>query len=791
MEKICLHNLAEAPRAGGWVTMTRPRKRFDEDLSKPPGLRGRLMVAGGPAEVVAGAMLSSALQLIHVWAPELGPWTMVEGPVVWNEPHTILLPEAERQEVHSNEPPVIPPPEAERQEAHFEAHSETQFKPSRWADRARALDMVLQVHDPDGYTDLDIGQAFRDGGGGVLETGPARIVLYLRSRIGTTPLVADIFVYLYSRQPWAEVEIQIVNSSPEEASYNFWVQRIELLSELSPRFWTGRRRGAGDPEAADSKVGGWAVQLCGETNFGDAQGLAWWGSLLGAPPEIPIVREITVVGGSRETVPLPPDPDDEVRPPLPPCVPELLYRAPPPIQEPKLSWPECLGESAAIWRLLGAQYLRPVVGFDSLWTTAGTWGPFGVAPGLESFPRSQAEASLGRIMTSCIGDLEAAGGPWDSVPYTLSPFPGQTGDQYGFGVTKGVFVLAPGRPAWLFVGLYSALHGLACRPIHHRDTGGLPIQASNYHDPKGRPRWVTWDEDTHYDASVSPERLGKGGHRWTRPWGPHAPPDRHGWKGHDNQHMSPLQELATYALTGSWLLRLDLLEIREKFLAGQTLEDTLGQGHPTTGLEADRAVGRTLLTGSWLAWALGDVEIAKRCDDRVLQAVARHWVGAGVKGPVRPISICAPDGRGPGTYPYWRPPFLALGAVGLYSVWRTSDLPKARELALEAVRTLAHYGTVLREGHYKVLWGVRWLPDGTPLPPEAYEDPSQVQRGKSSWALWSAAAFRIGALLARMVKDEGDLARLCSTIWRDIEAIHGQDFRGLAPWRFSEWIAVD
>lgn len=119
--------------------------------------------------------------------------------------------------------------------------------------------------------------------------------------------------------------------------------------------------------------------------------------------------------------------------------------------------------------------------------------------------------------------------------YILQPRAGGTGEQEGFGMWKFLDVLQR-RDMRLFYGQHYAVHQQIRRPIHYFEPSGMIFQA------KKHPKWVSWDERTHYHFGVSSDRAYRLG--WNNPV-------EGDWTGEDDQHYSGIAISQHVMLTGS------------------------------------------------------------------------------------------------------------------------------------------------------------------------------------------------------------------------------------------------
>lgn len=413
---------------------------------------------------------------------------------------------------------------------------------------------------------------------------------------------------------------------------------------------------------------------------------------------------------------------------------------------------------------------------------APLWGPFGVVPRLnpeEDRPeRGHGVEAAVESHRGFLAHVARPRGPWEAVPLGLNPRAGSTGDQQDFGVSKlgPALSVRGGNALHLEEALFSVL-AEAQRPTHFREADGSKVRAAEH------PLWVVWSGRTHYHPDVSRDRLGK------PPWFPVY--EDHGWSGKDNQHWSSLNLCGLYQLTGSHLLRSLIEDEVELYLAGQTVDPRL----PTTGRDAPRAVGRTLLTACWLWLCTGREDLRKRILDRVRVSVAAAPAFGKPEWQVRVLEWNGPDGRVlGGRWPFWVAWNEALATPGLWAVHRLFGAQDgtARQLAKMSAYSVVRYGFFRRSGEtwWRIANGVRWLTDadeGKALPAEAYDDPTQVEDAGGGFQPWAYAAAKVAQRIAGEDGDAEDVLTRAGSIVAQIEASRpaGGGFS-----RFDEWLAL-
>ena len=266
--------------------------------------------------------------------------------------------------------------------------------------------------------------------------------------------------------------------------------------------------------------------------------------------------------------------------------------------------------------------------------------------------------------------------------------PGATGDQMDFGVMNCMAAVITGEPTALDLYLQDALQD-SCRPTHFCEADGSLVRSRNH------PQWECWDQETHFNAGVSLDRLGKA---------PFTNKETHGWHGRDNQHWSSNLICCSYYLTGDPQLALLIDHECETYLAQQILPlPPFRPGWPGTGPDAARAVGRTMLAGSWMYLCTGRVDIKERIKQRIDLSIYPGWQGRQIGYPYyRPYMISKTDGRqtpiplnSDASFPWQE----GIAATGLEAAYRITGQDNARELAAEIARCMCDFGWQWRAGH--------------------------------------------------------------------------------------------
>lgn len=375
--------------------------------------------------------------------------------------------------------------------------------------------------------------------------------------------------------------------------------------------------------------------------------------------------------------------------------------------------------AAATCRPLGA----------TTWQDSEAYGAFGVVPPPPPWlAKGRVRPWLARQHAEFVrASATAAGDPFRKGDHQQAKSPGQTGDQADFGVVQLHPVAGTGIPSLLHEVELSVLQE-ACRPVHFFEGDGSPVHAAAH------PDWVVWAGRTHWNSKTSPDRLGKGAREIRF--------ETHGWKGKIRSHWSSNTLCAYYLLTGCPQA---LLEIRNEirlYLAAQTVDPR----HSTSGPGASRAVGRTLLTASWLHLCTGNAAVLQRALERIEKVALPCWFGRQFgEDRIRPYAIGQRDGRAfDGNTPYWAAWMDNLLVVGPAAIYELTGDAEAKELADGiALNMLRHAWRICPDGAARVVYTHRWLEGGQPLTEAQRFDPAFVKLS-GSVAVWGVPALAWG-----------------------------------------------
>ncbi len=433
--------------------------------------------------------------------------------------------------------------------------------------------------------------------------------------------------------------------------------------------------------------------------------------------------------------------------------------------------PPLSGKDDPADQTLKAAVVAPVLAATS-WTGTGAFGPFGEPAELPPWLQGRAlRQTLALRHAAFVKGERPLPDPFANFEWSGTRNAGQTGDQMDFGVTKLSAVASSGIPSALLECEPAVLQE-ACRPVHMYEPDGSMLLA------KDHPDWIVWSGRTHWHPGVSPDRRGK----------PVPEPsfESHGWSGKDRQHWSSNYLGAFAQLTGAHWARRELLWETQLFLSGQTVAPSKS----TSGTDAPRGAGRTLLAACWMLLCTGDEALLQRMHERLDRVHAPQFRGKDLAdGLVRTMAVHDPDARMlEGKFRYWTPWQDAIAAVGYAAAHRLTGNDNARRLAEEIALTTVRHGYLLDDKECIVATAIRWL-DGQPLSPEQQRDPSYVLwsygTGFNEWALGAVEIARMAAIARG---DDATAAR-AALIQSRVRSTRQRPSDGWID-RMSEWDAV-
>lgn len=478
---------------------------------------------------------------------------------------------------------------------------------------------------------------------------------HYRSRLPRTHLVADLWLTEFSGQDHMSFELRLTSSDPQSQGWLESIDSAHLWVEGAAAHVRGARR-RGAGYGHVTPDGPNVVHLLGQTNFYDGQGQEWTG--------------------------------------------ELLFYHPTGAPEPSRA------------DTLMAAIDAPLFGVSTDWDESGAFGPFGYVPPPPPWVLDGGRGAAIARRQAFDQWCQQPGRPFDDLPLGLRESPGATGAQPDFGAAKLLHIFASGMPDGIDEARFNATEE-AVRPVHHREVDGSPVRAANH------PQWIALAGRTHYDMTMSPDRLGKPG---PEPW-----PQTQGWFGRDNQHWSSLTLASTYLLTASPSLRYELDNEAELYIASHTLPSEK-PGYASNGMDASRAVGRTLLSMSWNYLLTDNQALHTRVSERARQVYYPWAAGQGVTGPVQPMTLAPPDPRQL-MVENWKPWEESQAVIGLEAAAQAFRVNEYHDLAVMTARTVMMHGWKVTPTETIIATAIGWKPNGQAL--------TAAELGDPNWVLWS------------------------------------------------------
>lgn len=196
--------------------------------------------------------------------------------------------------------------------------------------------------------------------------------------------------------------------------------------------------------------------------------------------------------------------------------------------------------------------------------------------------------------------VQASATRWDAPGDTggCTEYPGNTGEQPDFGNGVPNYVLSAGSlaPWGLDMAYAGAMREWIRAGAHYRNEDGTRIDLGDY------PNVHTWGDQRHWSSAYSPERFGQS-HDYM-PSGSTA----HGISSRSIEHFTANQLTATYALTGSFLLRDRVLELGDAVSKCWTGYESGDYTALYMNIIADghRFDGRCATTAARCYWATGN-----------------------------------------------------------------------------------------------------------------------------------------------------------------------------------------
>ena len=337
--------------------------------------------------------------------------------------------------------------------------------------------------------------------------------------------------------------------------------------------------------------------------------------------------------------------------------------------------------------------------------------------------------------------------------------PAQTGDHDEYGLMKGQKLLLRGAGAPEHIAeikrasLYNALRG-----IHHRELDVSRVTFENHPNCyfwSGQPHYISWKEGW--------DTLGKD---------PGSNKFREGIEPHDSSHGNFLYSPIAYVLTGRIIHRTLCYDHAEAI----RFERRYDGAHP--GLIGIGEARATRAEGSmaYIIWATRQPEyvdfLVKRLNKIVDVMQALHQ-----NHQVYPLHVHGKDNRKlDGKYPFTMPWQWGEGICWLAAALKMTESHSDHQRLAARVNPMlkrtgeswVSTGWWLHEsGRWAIGDAIRWMEDGTALPPEAYEEGSgQVNPHFPGTAFdeWNMGALYLVKTL--LLDQESELADKAETIYK-------------------------
>jgi hypothetical protein len=337
------------------------------------------------------------------------------------------------------------------------------------------------------------------------------------------------------------------------------------------------------------------------------------------------------------------------------------------------------------------------------------WGPWDTSPGGTHMDRSVRKGLL------------------DHRGAILNMRPGDTGEQFGFGVVKHLDAIRPGQLHRLAHDRAAVLQA-ACRPMWLFELdGSMPSIAKH-------PKFVSWDETWHWHVNIGLDRFGRyythGG--WYDQW-----------TGMDAQHYSVVALSEDVILRGGFLSQL-ILEMKGFHWLTEI-------GYPTSG----RALGRYMFAARDFWVATGDKRYVDTVREKWLPGFKRtwkymqgHWVTAADVAKLDPcvtrLIADDPHTKIPGAeWVTWED---GIAIQGLDVIWPLLNDPEVKLATFLLARSIVNHGFDENGRIYKA---IRWNGARKPLGPELA---LSTNTNYSEWAIPGIA------ICIRLANEFGDKA---------------------------------
>lgn len=563
-----------------------------------------------------------------------------------------------------------------------------------------------------------------------IENNPVRKVTHTRGRINGTPLVFDLWQYVWAKQDMVRVEMTFTNSDPRNGDLSFVPDAIWLETGEHLAIEYRQRLGMIQPSrqtanAGHPSYGKWVQLLTTRRTMGRGESLYFTGCMLclaqsGAPTATTYTADrttMTISGNERINT-------------------------------------------------LVAAATAPVVGISTGWD--GKWLAFGITPEIPpAFVGTGGWASANASASGFASMLTAAADLYVQRPRSLNRSASTTGAQDDFGACKGAYAVTVGDPRYLWEVGYSVAEPFF-RPFHYREADGTPLLQRNHLGLR------TWSQLV--NCRTTQDRVGL-----TCPL-PYSWPDND-WTAYDDQHRSHNYLNMMVALTGSHSLRAMIKDLTE-----------IDQTQEPNRIDSPRGEGRLHMAWANMLLLLDDptdrANLLAHMGRRV--TVARNvWLGRNFVGnAAKPVRILATGTDNTFREAATNTPVPAIivwehaiATMGYYAAWRVTGDSRFHDMARELSKVIVNH-CIFRDtaGAWIACTAVRYLQgaqEGDALPASSYYIGSpDVHVGVSFWT-WIFPAV----LICRdLHPTDTALVNRCNQI---VTGMGAPD-----SWQRSEWWAV-
>lgn len=436
-----------------------------------------------------------------------------------------------------------------------------------------------------------------------------------------------------------------------------------------------------------------------------------------------------------------------------------------------------LEDNASIATALAAVAM-PLYGMSLDWRDSRAFAAFGTLQDSDSTIPAVKWGQIGQIANQLWSFMNSNGTPWDDNLLGVTKTPGQTGGQRDFGCIEGGEVLDVGAAELLDAYLFMALEETK-RPGHFHEVDGSPVRSIMH------PNWVVWSGQTHFNSSVSPDRLGK--------TMPNFGNNTFGWFGKDLEHHSSNLLSMAALLTGSYMLLDEVANEVELYLAGHTLPSQK-PGWSTNDKFPPRGFGRPHHAMVNHYFLTNRQDLRQRMLARFQEVVMPQWDGA-TRQPVRNWTHVRDDRVLGVTVDAWVPWNEVLGFMGAVALYNATHDENVRNLMVAWGQTIINYGwKATRDGtgaltNVELGGGIRWNNSGEPITAAQYNDPASFIPAGGGLLLWGTPALQV---IARHPEVFGQQAAGLALEYRDWLRNNYYVAQPQLPYNeYGRWQAID